>query len=62
MVWWLYWLLQVAVILRVSAVIAEAFMQSLTLVAAAVWGVVMVGWAVRYGYWFGTPRPDGRDG
>lgn len=62
MVWWLYWVLQFAVILRVSASIAEAFSQSLTLVAVAAWSVVMVGWAVRYGYWFGTPRPDGRDG
>lgn len=60
--WWLYWVLQVAVILRVSAAVADAFSQSLTLVAVAAWCVVMVGWAVRYGVWFGTPRPDGRDG
>ena len=62
MVWWLYWVLQAAVILRVSAAMADALSQSLTLAAVAAWCVVMVGWAVRYGYWFGTPRPDGRDG
>ena len=62
MVWRLYWVLQAAVVLRVSAAMADALSQSLTLTAAAAWCVVMVGWAVRYGYWFGTPRPDGRDG
>jgi uncharacterized protein involved in response to NO len=62
MVWWLYWVLQAAVVLRVSAAMAEALSQSLTLAAVVAWCVVMVGWAVRYGYWFGTPRPDGRDG
>jgi len=62
MVWWLYWVLQAAVALRVSAAMLEAFSKSLTLASVAAWCVVMVGWAVRYGYWFGTPRPDGRDG
>lgn len=62
MVWWLYWVLQSAVILRVGSAIVDAFSQVLTLAAVAAWCVVMVGWAVRYGYWFGTPRPDGRDG
>jgi uncharacterized protein involved in response to NO len=62
MVWSLYWVLQAAVVLRVSAAMVEAFSQSLTLAAVAAWCVVMVGWAVRYGGWFGTPRPDGRDG
>ena len=61
-VWSLYWLLQLAVVLRVSAAILEALSQSLTLVAVVAWGVVMLGWALRYGDWFGTPRPDGRDG
>lgn len=62
MVWWLYWVLQAAVILRVSAAMADVFSQSLMLAAIVAWCVVMVGWAVRYGDWFGTPRPDGRDG
>ena len=62
LVWWLYWVLQAAVVLRVSAAMADALSQDLTLAAVAAWCVVMLGWAVRYGFWFGTPRPDGRDG
>lgn len=60
--WWLYWVLQAAVVLRVSAAISGAYSQALTLAAVAAWCVAMVGWAVRYGGWFGTPRPDGREG
>lgn len=60
--WWLYWVLQAAVMLRVSAAIFGAYSQALTLAAVAAWCVAMVGWAVRYGGWFGKPRPDGRDG
>ena len=62
MAWVLYWVLQAAVILRVTAAMAEALSKSLTLAAVAAWCLAMVGWAVRYGYWFGAPRPDGRDG
>lgn len=60
--WTLYWLLQAAVILRVIAAMVDTCMQVLSLAAIAAWCVVMVGWAMRYGYWFGTPRADGRDG
>lgn len=62
LVWSLYWMLQVAVVLRVSAAMLETFLQTLTLTAVAVWCVVVLCWALRYGHWFGTPRPDGRDG
>ena len=61
-VWWLYWALQTAVALRVVAAVAQAYAQALVLAAVAAWCVAMVCWALRYGYWFGTPRPDGRDG
>lgn len=60
--WWLYWVLQAAVVLRVSAAMADAGAQALTLAAVAAWCLAMLGWAARYGYWFGTPRPDGRNG
>lgn len=60
--WLLYFVLQVAVILRISAAIVDTYSQTLTLAAAVAWCVVMSSWAVRYGVWFGTPRPDGRDG
>lgn len=62
LVWSLYWVLQTAVVLRVSAAMLEALSQTLTLAAVAAWCVVVLGWALRYGHWFGTPRPDGRDG
>jgi uncharacterized protein involved in response to NO len=60
--WSLYWVLQTAVVLRVSAAMLEDFSQTLTLAAVAAWCGVMLCWALRYGYWFGTPRTDGRDG
>lgn len=60
--WLLYWVLQAAVVLRVGAALVAAFSQAATLAAVAAWCVVMLGWAVRYGYWFGVPRPDGRQG
>ena len=60
--WLLYFVLQVAVILRISAAIVDTYSQTLTLAAVVAWCVVMSSWAVRYGVWFGTPRPDGRDG
>jgi uncharacterized protein involved in response to NO len=62
LVWWLYRVLQVAVVLRVSAAMLDAYSPALTLAAVAAWCVAMLGWALRYGDWFGTPRPDGRDG
>ena len=60
--WSLYWVLQVAVVFRVAAALVDALSQVATLAAVAAWCVVMLGWTVRYGYWFGTPRPDGRQG
>jgi uncharacterized protein involved in response to NO len=62
LVWSLYWVLQAAVVLRVSAAMLEALSQTLTLAAVAAWCMVMLGWALRYGGWFGTLRPDGRNG
>lgn len=60
--WVLYWVLQAAVVLRVAAALTPEFANLLTLFAVCAWCVVMVGWAWRYGHWFGTPRPDGRPG
>ena len=34
----------------------------LTIVAVLCWAVATVGWALRYGRWFGQPRSDGRPG
>ncbi|OIN91640.1 MAG: hypothetical protein AUJ20_10375 [Comamonadaceae bacterium CG1_02_60_18] len=60
--WALYWVLQIAVVLRVGAAIFAPWAQPLTLAAMACWSVAMLGWALRYGHWFGTPRPDGQQG
>jgi uncharacterized protein involved in response to NO len=60
--WTLYWVLQVAVVLRVVAALTVDFSGVLTLFSVCAWCVAMVSWALRYSHWFGTPRPDGRPG
>ncbi|WP_114970152.1 NnrS family protein [Rhodoferax ferrireducens] len=60
--WSLYWILQSAVLLRVIAAIWPAASTPFTLLAVAAWSLATVGWAVRYGRWFGRPRLDGRPG
>lgn len=60
--WTLYWILQSAVLLRVIAALWPAAGTAFTLLAIAAWTVATVGWAVRYGRWFGRPRLDGRPG
>jgi uncharacterized protein involved in response to NO len=60
--WALYWVLQAAVLLRVLAALWPAATTALALLAVAAWAVACVGWAVRYGAWFGRPRVDGRPG
>jgi uncharacterized protein involved in response to NO len=65
-VWSLFWVLQCTVLARVAAAVLAASGSggavSLIAVAAVGWCVVCVAWALRYGRWFGTPRPDGRPG
>ncbi len=60
--WVLYWLLQAAVLLRVLAALWPAAATVLTLLAIAAWVAATVGWAIRYGGWYGRPRIDGRPG
>lgn len=62
--WALYWVLQSAVLLRVIAALwpAAATATAFTLLAVAAWSVATVGWALRYGAWFGRARIDGRAG
>ena len=60
--WILYWTLQTAVLLRIIAALWPAQSTFFTLLAIATWSVATVGWAVRYGRWFGRPRLDGRPG
>ncbi|MDD5332355.1 MAG: NnrS family protein [Rhodoferax sp.] len=60
--WTLYWILQAAVLLRVVAAIWPAAGIPFTLLAIAAWTAATLGWALRYGRWFGRPRLDGRPG
>ena len=60
--WTLYWILQSAVLLRVIAAIWPAASTPFTLLAIAAWTAATLGWALRYGRWFGRPRLDGRPG
>jgi uncharacterized protein involved in response to NO len=65
-VWRLFWVLQLAIVVRLAAAIAMPLDAAwgLALVAAAAigWAGVCLAWACRYGHWYGTPRPDGRPG
>lgn len=60
--WGLFWGLQVAVILRLLAIVWPAQSSGLLLGGASAWLLVMGGWALRYGRWYGLPRVDGRPG
>ncbi|MEI8324443.1 MAG: NnrS family protein [Betaproteobacteria bacterium] len=61
-VWFLYWLLHGAVLLRVAAALWPVQSPTLTLLAVLAWSTVCVGWALRYGNWFGRARVDGKPG
>ena len=59
--WALFWLLQVAVVLRVGYALGPHRPHApwLLVASAAVWGLVMTAWTARHVYWFGQP-PRGR--
>lgn len=60
--WALYWVLQVAVLLRIMAALWPALALQFTVFAALAWAVAAAGWGLRYGNWFLRPRADGRPG
>jgi len=60
--WALFWVLQIAVLLRLAGALWPAAATPLLLAAAAAWAVAMSGWSLRYGRWLGRPRADGRPG
>ena len=62
LVWALFWLLQAATLLRIAAALPSWPVQPLLTLAAVLWAGVMLIWALRYGSWYGRPRPDGRPG
>jgi uncharacterized protein involved in response to NO len=62
LVWSLFWLLQVAALLRIAGSAQTAWAGWLLLAAAALWLVVMALWGLRLANWYGRLRADGRAG
>ena len=62
LIWTLFWLLQVATVLRIAATVPSALALWLLLAAALLWAGVMGVWGVRVGNWYGRLRADGRAG
>jgi uncharacterized protein involved in response to NO len=51
--WRLFWLLQLAVIARVSGALWPAAEGALLMAAALAWALACIAWALRYGRWYG---------
>lgn len=63
LVWSLFWLLQLATVLRVvSDLVDLRYLLGLTLAAALLWTLALLPWALRMLRWYGLPRVDGRPG
>lgn len=60
--WRLFWLLQLAAVLRLVTALWVGLQPTLAPWAALAWAIAVLGWAGRYLLWYGTPRPDGRPG
>jgi len=65
-IWRLFWVLQLAIVVRIAAALvmgSQPLLAPALLASAAIgWAGVCIAWAVRYGRWYGTPRADGRPG
>ena len=60
--WSLFWLLQLATLLRIAAALPSAASAWLLWAASLVWMGLMAVWGLRLGAWFGRVRVDGRPG
>jgi uncharacterized protein involved in response to NO len=60
--WSLFWLLQLATLLRMAASVPGRLSTVLLLGAALLWAAVVAVWGLRLGSWYGRLRPDGRPG
>lgn len=61
LVWGLFWVLQLAVVLRIVAVLLPE-PTAVTALAALLWAGVCAVWGARLLGWYGRPRVDGRPG
>ena len=60
--WSLFWLLQVATLMRIAGAAPSAWAGGLLLAAALLWAAIMAMWGLRLGSWYGRLRADGRPG
>ncbi len=60
--WTLFWLLQGAAVLRITAAALPSHASVLLLLTALLWSGLLAVWAVRLGSWYGRLRADGRPG
>jgi uncharacterized protein involved in response to NO len=59
-VWSLFWLVQLATLLRIAATVPHAPMQPLLTAAALTWAALMIAWGLRYGWGYGRPPAAAR--
>ena len=60
--WGLFWLLQLATVLRLAGAAPLAWAPWLLALAALLWAAVMAVWGVRLSAWYGRVRADGKPG
>lgn len=60
--WTLFWLVQLATLLRITAAAQSGWASWLLLPTALLWAGTMGVWGARLGGWYGRLRPDGRPG
>ena len=61
-VWALFWLLQLAIVLRLAGAFPSAQAALLLMLSALLWTGIVAVWAWRYSRWYGKPRVDGKEG
>ena len=60
--WTLFWLVQLATLLRITAAAQSTWASWLLLPTAMIWAGTMAVWGTRLANWYGRLRPDGRPG